>query len=151
MQDSPPWIWWQKVSLSALKRYGLSAGKQTAARHFPATSLVGGDIRCHPSPKSEQKLRESTTMTEEACRTRSQKRALERESNQNDVDSKKMKLDKGLLGDPEASAEGGDLKLKTDPTAGRVPGLLKGGEMKATIKVEVQTGDEPVDMSTSKR
>lgn len=90
-------------------------------------------------------------MTEEACRTRSQKRALEREINQNDVDSKKMKLDKGLLGGPEANAEGGDLKIKTDPTSGRVPGLLKGGEMKATIKVEVLTGDEPVDMSTSKR
>ncbi|XP_077188134.1 transcriptional repressor p66-alpha isoform X5 [Paroedura picta] len=92
----------------------------------------------------------STIMTEEACRTRSQKRALERESNQNDVDSKKMKLDTGLLGATEASAEGGDLKIKTDPTSGRVPGLLKGGEMKAGIKVEVPTGDEPVDMSTSK-
>ncbi|XP_060088684.1 transcriptional repressor p66-alpha isoform X5 [Heteronotia binoei] len=93
---------------------------------------------------------QNTIMTEEACRTRSQKRALEREINQNDVDSKKMKLDKGLLGGPEANAEGGDLKIKTDPTSGRVPGLLKGGEMKATIKVEVQTGDEPVDMSTPK-
>ncbi|XP_061457693.1 transcriptional repressor p66-alpha isoform X6 [Rhineura floridana] len=89
-------------------------------------------------------------MTEEACRTRSQKRALEREITQNDVDCKKMKLDKGLLGCPEGNAEGGDLKIKTDPVSGRVQGLLKGGEMKATIKVEVQTGDEPVDMSTSK-
>ncbi|XP_048351701.1 transcriptional repressor p66-alpha isoform X2 [Sphaerodactylus townsendi] len=89
-------------------------------------------------------------MTEESCRTRSQKRALEREINQNDVDSKKMKLDKGLLGVPEANTEGGDLQLKTDSATGRGPGLLKGAEMKATIKVEVQTGDEPVDMSTSK-
>ncbi|KAH0625890.1 hypothetical protein JD844_034251 [Phrynosoma platyrhinos] len=91
-------------------------------------------------------------MTEEACRTRSQKRALEREITQNDVDCKKMKLDKGLLGGPEANAEGGgDLKIKTDPVSGRVPGLLRGGEVKATIKVEVPTtGDEPVDMSTSK-
>ncbi|XP_042335149.1 transcriptional repressor p66-alpha isoform X2 [Sceloporus undulatus] len=91
-------------------------------------------------------------MTEEACRTRSQKRALEREITQNDVDCKKMKMDKGLLGGPEANTEGGgDLKIKTDPISGRVPGLLKGGEMKATIKVEVPTtGDEPVDMSTSK-
>nr|XP_056701118.1 transcriptional repressor p66-alpha isoform X2 [Euleptes europaea] len=89
---------------------------------------------------------QSTIMTEEACRTRSQKRALERESNLNDVDSKKMKL----LGGAEADEEDGDLKIKTDPTSARVPGLLKGGEMKATIKVEVQTGDEPVDMSTSK-
>ncbi|XP_053321718.1 transcriptional repressor p66-alpha isoform X3 [Spea bombifrons] len=85
-------------------------------------------------------------MTDEACRTRSQKRALEREVTQNDVDSKKLKLEKGLLdmrGD-------GELLVKADPGPGKVPGLLKGGEVKATIKVEVQTGDEPMDMSTSK-
>ncbi|XP_061457687.1 transcriptional repressor p66-alpha isoform X3 [Rhineura floridana] len=103
-----------------------------------------------PSVGTHERLGQSTIMTEEACRTRSQKRALEREITQNDVDCKKMKLDKGLLGCPEGNAEGGDLKIKTDPVSGRVQGLLKGGEMKATIKVEVQTGDEPVDMSTSK-
>ncbi|XP_043358648.1 transcriptional repressor p66-alpha isoform X9 [Dermochelys coriacea] len=91
---------------------------------------------------------QSFTMTEEACRTRSQKRALEREITQNDVDSKKIKTDKGLLG-TDIKTEG-DIKIKTDPGAGKVQGLLKGGEVKATIKVEVQTGDEPVDMSTSK-
>ncbi|XP_019465621.1 transcriptional repressor p66-alpha isoform X3 [Meleagris gallopavo] len=91
---------------------------------------------------------QSLTMTEEACRTRSQKRALEREVPHNDVDSKKLKMEKGLLG-TEISAEG-DMKIKTDPGAGKVQGLLKSGEVKATIKVEVQTGDEPVDMSTSK-
>ncbi|XP_019369139.1 PREDICTED: transcriptional repressor p66-alpha isoform X4 [Gavialis gangeticus] len=88
------------------------------------------------------------TMTEEACRTRSQKRALEREVTQNDVDSKKIKMEKGLLG-TDIKTEG-DMKIKTDPGSGKVQGLLKGGEVKATIKVEVQTGDEPVDMSTSK-
>ncbi|XP_035204060.1 transcriptional repressor p66-alpha isoform X5 [Oxyura jamaicensis] len=87
-------------------------------------------------------------MTEEACRTRSQKRALERETTHNDVDSKKLKMEKGLLG-TDITAEG-DMKIKTDPGAGKVQGLLKSGEVKATIKVEVQTGDEPVDMSTSK-
>ncbi|KAM9174501.1 transcriptional repressor p66-alpha isoform 3-T5 [Mergus octosetaceus] len=87
-------------------------------------------------------------MTEEACRTRSQKRALEREVTHNDVDSKKLKMEKGLLG-TDITAEG-DMKIKTDPGAGKVQGLLKSGEVKATIKVEVQTGDEPVDMSTSK-
>ncbi|XP_035425668.1 transcriptional repressor p66-alpha isoform X2 [Cygnus atratus] len=87
-------------------------------------------------------------MTEEACRTRSQKRALEREITHNDVDSKKLKMEKGLLG-TDITAEG-DMKIKTDPGAGKVQGLLKSGEVKATIKVEVQTGDEPVDMSTSK-
>ncbi|XP_073180060.1 transcriptional repressor p66-alpha isoform X7 [Lepidochelys kempii] len=91
---------------------------------------------------------QSFTMTEEACRTRSQKRALEREITQNDVDSKKIKMDKGLLG-TDIKTEG-DIKIKTDPGTGKVQGLLKGGEVKATIKVEVQTGDEPVDMSTSK-
>ncbi|XP_040393137.1 transcriptional repressor p66-alpha isoform X4 [Cygnus olor] len=90
----------------------------------------------------------SLTMTEEACRTRSQKRALEREITHNDVDSKKLKMEKGLLG-ADITAEG-DMKIKTDPGAGKVQGLLKSGEVKATIKVEVQTGDEPVDMSTSK-
>ncbi|NXJ72218.1 P66A protein, partial [Rostratula benghalensis] len=87
-------------------------------------------------------------MTEEACRTRSQKRALEREGTHNDVDSKKLKMEKGLLG-TDINAEG-DMKIKADPAAGKVQGLLKSGEVKATIKVEVQTGDEPVDMSTSK-
>ncbi|XP_071583879.1 transcriptional repressor p66-alpha isoform X2 [Heliangelus exortis] len=87
-------------------------------------------------------------MTEEACRTRSQKRALEREVPHNDVESKKLKMEKGLLG-TEINTEG-DMKIKTDPGTGKVQGLLKSGEVKATIKVEVQTGDEPVDMSTSK-
>ncbi|NXG51104.1 P66A protein, partial [Psilopogon haemacephalus] len=91
---------------------------------------------------------QSLTMTEEACRTRSQKRALEREVPHNDVDSKKLKMEKGLLG-ADLNAEG-EMKIKTDPPAGKVQGLLKSGEVKATIKVEVQTGDEPVDMSTSK-
>ncbi|XP_018421435.1 PREDICTED: transcriptional repressor p66-alpha isoform X2 [Nanorana parkeri] len=79
-------------------------------------------------------------MADEACRTRSQKRALEREVTQNDVDNKKIKLEKGLLD--------GDLMIKTE--SGKVPGLLKSGEVKATIKVEVPTGDEPMDMSTAK-
>nr|XP_014345952.1 PREDICTED: transcriptional repressor p66-alpha [Latimeria chalumnae] len=87
-------------------------------------------------------------MTEEACRTRSQKRALERENLQNDVDSKKIKMEKGLPG-AEIKTEG-DVKIKTEAGAAKVQGLLNRGEVKATIKVEVQTGDEPVDMSTSK-
>ncbi|NXL99351.1 P66A protein, partial [Tyrannus savana] len=87
-------------------------------------------------------------MTEETCRTRSQKRALERDVTPNDVDSKKLKMEKGLLA-ADLNSEG-DMKIKAEPGAGKVQGLLKGGEVKATIKVEVQTGDEPVDMSTSK-
>ncbi|XP_063214064.1 transcriptional repressor p66-alpha isoform X5 [Chroicocephalus ridibundus] len=100
------------------------------------------------APRPVDGCPQSLTMTEEACRTRSQKRALEREITHNDVDSKKLKMEKGLLG-TDINAEG-DMKIKTDPGAGKVQGLLKSGEVKATIKVEVQTGDEPVDMSTSK-
>ncbi|XP_060641146.1 transcriptional repressor p66-alpha isoform X2 [Anolis sagrei] len=77
-------------------------------------------------------------MTEEACRTRSQKRALEREVTPNDVDCKKMKMDKGLIGD-DSGDEG-------DPNVD----LVKGEEANAAVKAEGPTGDEPVDMSTSK-
>ncbi|XP_069818333.1 transcriptional repressor p66-alpha isoform X1 [Dendropsophus ebraccatus] len=86
--------------------------------------------------------REANDMADEACRTRSQKRALEREVTQNDIVSKKVKLEKGLLD--------GDLTMKTESGSGKMPGLLKSGEVKATIKVEVPTGEEPMDMSTSK-
>ncbi|XP_051720069.1 transcriptional repressor p66-alpha-like isoform X4 [Ctenopharyngodon idella] len=65
-------------------------------------------------------------MSEEAVRrTRSQKRALERESLP--ADSKRLKLD-GV----ERS---------------RASSILSGGEVKATIKVELQTRDEPMDVS----
>ncbi|XP_071308128.1 transcriptional repressor p66-alpha isoform X2 [Agelaius tricolor] len=85
-------------------------------------------------------------MSEDSCRTRSQKRALERDP---EPDSKKLRMDKGVLGS-ELSAEG-DMKIKADPGAGKIPGMLKSGEVKATIKVELPAaGDEPVDMSTSK-
>lgn len=99
-------------------------------------------------------------MSEEAVRqTRSQKRALERDhaahaASHGDVDNKRVKLEKGdAAGTPLAlvgsAAEG--VKLKSEPPAKVTASILKSGEVKATIKVEVQTGDEPVDMSTSKR
>ncbi|XP_041428256.1 uncharacterized protein LOC100158394 isoform X2 [Xenopus laevis] len=84
------------------------------------------------------------TMTDEACRTRSRKRTLEREVTQNDVDSKKIKLEKGMLD----IKEDGDLLLKTE--SNKIPGLLQSAEVKATIKLELPAGDEPMDMSTSK-
>ncbi|XP_024114856.1 GATA zinc finger domain containing 2Ab isoform X2 [Oryzias melastigma] len=94
-------------------------------------------------------------MSEEAVRqTRSQKRALERDHAAvvGDMDSKRVKLEKSdtaiiplaLVG---SGAE--DVRLKNDH-AKVAASILKTGEVKATIKVEVQTGDEPVDMSTSK-
>ena len=101
-------------------------------------------------------------MSEEAARlTRSQKRALERDppgpaGSPEDGESKRVKLETGGPAatahsdteDPEedAASEG------TPELAPKVPAsILKTGEVKATIKVEVQTGDEPVDMSTAKR
>uniref|UniRef100_A0A3B3QR17 Uncharacterized protein n=1 Tax=Paramormyrops kingsleyae TaxID=1676925 RepID=A0A3B3QR17_9TELE len=80
-------------------------------------------------------------MSEEAVRrTRSQKRALEQDALPVEVDSKKVKMEKGDQGKGETGVTDG---LK-------VAGILKAGEVKATIKVEVQTREEPVDMSTSK-
>lgn len=84
-------------------------------------------------------------MSEDSCRTRSQKRALERES---EPENKKLRMDKGILAS-DLSSEG-EMKIKADPGAGKIPGMLKSGEVKATIKVELPAGDEPVDMSTSK-
>ncbi|XP_072011859.1 transcriptional repressor p66-alpha isoform X2 [Engystomops pustulosus] len=81
-------------------------------------------------------------MADEACRTRSQKRALEKDVTQNDIDNKKLKLETDLLD--------GELVMKAESESGKMPGLLKSGEVKATIKVEVPTGEEPMDMSTSK-
>ncbi|XP_017333960.1 GATA zinc finger domain containing 2Ab isoform X2 [Ictalurus punctatus] len=70
-------------------------------------------------------------MSEEAVRqTRSQKRALEREAPSLDGDTKRVKLERGELG------------------SSKVANILKSGEVKATIKVEVQADDEPVDMRT---
>uniref|UniRef100_A0A3Q3A752 GATA zinc finger domain containing 2Ab n=1 Tax=Kryptolebias marmoratus TaxID=37003 RepID=A0A3Q3A752_KRYMA len=98
-------------------------------------------------------------MSEEAVRqTRSQKRALERDhaalaGSLGDMDSKRVKLERGdAAGTPLAlvgsGAEG--IKLKSEQAAKVAASILKTGEVKATIKVEVQAGDEPVDMSTSK-
>lgn len=98
-------------------------------------------------------------MSEEAVRqTRSQKRALERDhatpaGAPEDMDSKRVKVEKGDAdGDPLALVGSGDegVKLKNEQAAKVAASILKAGEVKATIKVEVQTGDEPVDMSTSK-
>uniref|UniRef100_A0A3P8YVV7 GATA-type domain-containing protein n=1 Tax=Esox lucius TaxID=8010 RepID=A0A3P8YVV7_ESOLU len=86
-------------------------------------------------------------MSEEVVRqTRSQKRALERDvaapgSPARETDSKKVKL--------EALGEDGDV-VKGITKAAKVASILKTGEVKATIRVEVQTGEGPVDMSTSK-
>uniref|UniRef100_UPI00398F6697 GATA zinc finger domain containing 2Ab isoform X5 n=1 Tax=Pristiophorus japonicus TaxID=55135 RepID=UPI00398F6697 len=97
-----------------------------------------------------------SAMTDDIYRTRSQKRALEREGLHNDVDTKKPKMECSRETDTDSELEElkEDIKMNTEPVdrgGGRTAGLLKGpGEVNATIKVEVQAGDEPVDMSTSK-
>uniref|UniRef100_A0A4W5R3L4 GATA zinc finger domain containing 2Ab n=1 Tax=Hucho hucho TaxID=62062 RepID=A0A4W5R3L4_9TELE len=89
-------------------------------------------------------------MSEEAVRqTRSRKRALERDvvapgSPGGELDSKKVKLENCDL----LPAADGPITEQTAKVASM--SILKPGEVKATIKVEVQTGDRPVDMSTSK-
>lgn len=99
-------------------------------------------------------------MSDEVVRqTRSQKRALERDhathaGSPGDNDSKRVKLEKGDgAGSPLALVGSGaeSVRLKNEQPEKVTASILKSGEVKATIKVELQTGDEPVDMSTSKR
>lgn len=99
-------------------------------------------------------------MSEEVVRqTRSQKRALERDhashsGSPGNNDGKRVKLEKSdAAGAPLALVSPGaeNVKLKSEQAAKVAASILKSGEVKATIKLELQTGDEPVDMSTSKR
>ncbi|XP_022534633.2 transcriptional repressor p66-alpha isoform X1 [Astyanax mexicanus] len=83
-------------------------------------------------------------MSDEAVRqTRSQKRALERDSLPVDLDVKKVKV--------EAGGDGHDRPvLRPRPEhSSRGSNILNSGEVKATIKVEVQAKEEPMDMSTT--
>ncbi|XP_008567961.1 PREDICTED: transcriptional repressor p66-alpha isoform X2 [Galeopterus variegatus] len=85
-------------------------------------------------------------MTEE-CRTRSQKRVLERDLSEDDVESKKIKMERGLL----ASDLNADVDMRVTPEPGASPaqGSLRAAEMMATGRGEGQAGDGPVDMRTS--
>uniref|UniRef100_A0A8C9X5L3 Transcriptional repressor p66 coiled-coil MBD2-interaction domain-containing protein n=1 Tax=Sander lucioperca TaxID=283035 RepID=A0A8C9X5L3_SANLU len=77
-------------------------------------------------------------MSEEAVRqTRSQKRALEKDAA---PQASKVKT--------EPAVDTRSQVRLTEPKASG--GMLAAGEVKATIKVEVQTGEQPVDMSTSR-
>ncbi|XP_021459407.2 GATA zinc finger domain containing 2Ab isoform X1 [Oncorhynchus mykiss] len=101
-------------------------------------------------------------MSEEAVRqTRSQKRALERDvaapgSPGGELDIKKVKLENNEQlpaadGPIALVAVGGGDVVKMEQAAKEASmSIQKTDEVKATIKVEVQTGDRPVDMSTSK-
>nr|XP_058919372.1 transcriptional repressor p66-alpha isoform X2 [Kogia breviceps] len=86
-------------------------------------------------------------MTEEACRTRSQKRALDRDPAEDDVESKKIKMERGVLAS-ELNADG-DMRVTPEPGAGPAQGLLRGTEAMAMGRGEGQVGDGPVDMRTT--
>ncbi|XP_065730418.1 transcriptional repressor p66-alpha isoform X3 [Phocoena phocoena] len=86
-------------------------------------------------------------MTEEACRTRSQKRALDRDPAEDDVESKKIKMERGVLAS-ELNADG-DMRVTPEPGAGPAQGLLRGAEAMAMGRGEGQVGDGPVDMRTT--
>ncbi|XP_077834673.1 transcriptional repressor p66-alpha isoform X11 [Macaca mulatta] len=88
-------------------------------------------------------------MTEEACRTRSQKRALERDPTEDDVESKKIKMERGLLAS-DLNTDG-DMRVTPEPGAGPAQGLLRATEVTAVAmgRGEGLLGDGPVDMRTS--
>lgn len=86
-------------------------------------------------------------MTEEACRTRSQKRALEQDPAEDDVESKKIKMERGLLAS-DLNTDG-DMRVTPEPGGGPAQALLKGTEVTAMGRGEGPAGDGPVDMRTS--
>ncbi|XP_051557455.1 transcriptional repressor p66-alpha-like isoform X2 [Myxocyprinus asiaticus] len=77
--------------------------------------------------------------------TRSQKRALQRDSQSEDVDSKRVKLECVDQVDRPAFSSRSETAVSVQTSS-----MPRGGEVKATIKLELQTADEPVDMSSSK-
>ncbi|XP_007943576.1 transcriptional repressor p66-alpha [Orycteropus afer afer] len=84
-------------------------------------------------------------MTEEACRTRGQKRAPERDPAEDDADSKRVKMDRGLV--TSDLMTGADTTVRAEPGTVLGPGLPKAGEMGRAG--EGQAADGPVDMRTS--
>ncbi|XP_048018624.1 transcriptional repressor p66-alpha-like isoform X2 [Megalobrama amblycephala] len=119
----------ERHNLAARRRSGTGRARATRARGFPRIIRENYRTNRPEEPRCESTARPAAVMSEEAVRrTRSQKRALERESLP--ADSKRLKLD-GV----ERSR------------ALQASSILSGGEVKATIKVEVQTRDEPMDVS----
>nr|XP_058929738.1 transcriptional repressor p66-alpha-like [Kogia breviceps] len=84
-------------------------------------------------------------MAEEACR--SQRRALDRDPAEDDVESKKIKLGRGVLAS-ELNADG-DVRVTPEPGAGPAQGLLRGAGAMAMGRGEGQVGDGPVDVRTT--
>ncbi|XP_013002996.2 transcriptional repressor p66-alpha isoform X2 [Cavia porcellus] len=88
-------------------------------------------------------------MTEEACQTRSQKRALEPNLPEDDAESKRVKMERGLSAS-DLSPEG-DARVTPEPGAGPAQGLLRAAEAPtaAVGRGDGLLGDGPVDMRTS--
>ncbi|KAM7328389.1 transcriptional repressor p66-alpha isoform X1 [Alexandromys fortis] len=84
-------------------------------------------------------------MSEEACRTRSQKRALDPDLTEDDVESKKMKMERA----PSELTVDGDTRVMPESGVGPAQGLLRTTETTATGSGEGLVGDGPVDMRTS--
>ncbi|KAJ8366634.1 hypothetical protein AAFF_G00348330 [Aldrovandia affinis] len=118
------------------------SGVRSPPRHPESRAKPADDRRTTSSPWE---------MSEEPVRqTRSQKRALERETLPGELmESKKARLDpRAGAGAGGGGAGGGGGGVKAERVE-RGCSMLNAGEVKATIKVEVQTGDEPVNMSKS--
>uniref|UniRef100_A0A8C9HZU2 Uncharacterized protein n=1 Tax=Piliocolobus tephrosceles TaxID=591936 RepID=A0A8C9HZU2_9PRIM len=88
-------------------------------------------------------------MTEEACQTRSQKRALELDPTEDDVESKKIKMERGLLASDLNTDK--DMKVTPEPGAGPAQGLLRatGATTVAVGRGEGLVGDGPVACSST--
>ncbi|XP_021106658.1 transcriptional repressor p66-alpha isoform X5 [Heterocephalus glaber] len=88
-------------------------------------------------------------MTEEACRTRSQKRALEPDPTEDDAESKKIKMER-VLSASDLNTEG-DKRVTPELGAGPAQGLLGAAEATAAAmgRGEGLLADRPVDMRTS--
>uniref|UniRef100_A0A2K6DHI0 GATA-type domain-containing protein n=1 Tax=Macaca nemestrina TaxID=9545 RepID=A0A2K6DHI0_MACNE len=88
-------------------------------------------------------------MTEEACQKRSQKRALELDPTEDDVESKKIKMERRLLASGLNTDR--DIRVTPEPGAGPAQGLLRatGATTVAMGRGEGLVGDGPVDMPSS--
>uniref|UniRef100_A0A2K5X3R9 Uncharacterized protein n=1 Tax=Macaca fascicularis TaxID=9541 RepID=A0A2K5X3R9_MACFA len=86
-------------------------------------------------------------MTEEACQKRSQKRALELDPTEDDVESKKIKMERRLLASDLNTDR--DIRVTPEPGAGPAQGLLRatGATTVAMGRGEGLVGDGPVDIT----
>ncbi|XP_051554579.1 transcriptional repressor p66-alpha-like isoform X2 [Myxocyprinus asiaticus] len=133
--------------LAARRRSGAGRAR---ARAVGFTGIIGVNYRSEspgrPPVLTAASPRPVPVMSEDVVRqTRSQKRVLDRDSQSVDVDSKRVKLECVDRDDTPALRSRSETAVSVQTSS-----MLSGGEVKATIKLELQTGNEPVDMSTSR-